>query len=449
MEERNRVILEAVEEMLARGDLERAARTVADLHSADGAEVLPPLPDEDEVEILTALEPAAAAHILLEMEEPHQVELAARMRPRELFEILSLMPIDEAVDLLGDIPDARSADILRLFGREEAFELRELLAYPDRTAGGLMTTDYISVSPDETVSETIERLRRVSPDVETIYYVYVVSEDGILDGVLSLRELIVSAPDRRVGDMVSDDVITVPLDEDQEQVAEVISKYDLLAVPVVDRSRKMLGIVTVDDVMEVLSDEAEEDIVRFAGGTGFEEDSRPGGLMANFGRRLPWFVVAVVVEMLVVGGILKLYSPMFTDYVVLILFIPLLVTMGGNIAVQSSTLVEHRLSGGKPLKRRALKAVAAEVAWGVTVGLAAGGITGLLAWGFNQPRTIGLAVGVSLALTIVAAAFIGCALPVAMKAARKDPGAVSGPLLGTTMDVISLAIYLGIATLLI
>jgi magnesium transporter len=411
--------------------------------------VLSHLEIEDEVEILVSLEPAFAARVLFEMEETHQVEVAGRLRTGELHELLERMPVDEAVDLLGDIPEAQRARLLKLFGHDDAVELRELLAYEDDTAGGLMTTDFISVSPDTTVDETIEQLRLVSPEVETIYYVYVVSEEGLIGGVLSLRELIISPGSRRVGDMVSRDIIQVRPGLDQEEVAEIISKYDLLAVPVVDEKDKMLGIVTVDDVMDVFGDEAEEDMMKFAGAAGLDEEAAAGGLFANLGRRLPWFIAAVVVEVLVAGGLLKLYSPMFTKFIVLVFFIPLLVTMGGNIAVQSSTIMGRWLSTGAPMKRATLRAVMGEMAWGVMVGLLTGGVVAGIAFAFSQPASVGIALGLSLALTVIAAALIGCAFPVTLKAIKRDPGFVSGPLLGTTMDVLSLAIYLVIGTLLI
>ncbi len=447
MDERNRVILETVRDMLGRGDLEQAVTTIGNLHAADGAEILSRLDIDDEVEILVSLEPSFAARALFEMDEPHQVDLAARLRTGELHELLRRMPVDEAVDLLGDIPAPQRARLLKLFEREDAVELEELLAYRDDTAGGLMTTDFIAVSPDATVDETIERLRRVAPEIETIYYVYAVSEEGLIEGVLSLRELIVSPGHRRVGDMIEGDVIRVGPQQDQEEVAETISKYDLLAVPVVDDRGKLLGIVTVDDVMDVFEDEAEEDLMKFAGATGLEEE-RPGGLFSNLGRRIPWFVAAVLVEMLVAGGLLKLYSPRFTRFIVLVFFIPLLVTMGGNIAVQSSTIIGRWLTGAPP-KRATVRAIAGEMVWGVMVGLLTGGVVAGIAFIFKQPASVGMTLGLSLALTVIAAAMVGCAFPVTLKALRRDPGAVAGPILGTTMDVLSLAIYLVIGTLLI
>jgi magnesium transporter len=447
MEERNRVILETVLDMLEAGDLAQAVVTVEGLHSADAAEVLADLDLAEEVKVLTGMEPRSAARALLEMEEDHQVVVASKLRTGELRDLLERMPVDEAVDLLGDIPEEQRLTLLRLFGREEAGEFAELLSYSDDSAGGLMTTDFVSVSPDTTAEEVIEQLRAVDPEVETIYYVYVVDDDGKLQGVLSLRELITSSPGRKVGEMVSSDTIKVRPADDQENVAEVIAKYDLLAVPVTDDQGSMLGIVTVDDVVEVIGDEAQEDIMRFAGATGHEEDLGIG-LLANMGRRLPWFALAAVIEILIAAGILKLYSPVLEKYVVLIFFIPLLVTMGGNISVQSSTIMGHWLTSGSPLSKGTLRTFSGEVVWGVLVGAFTGAVVAGMSVLLNLGASIGLVVGLSLALTVLAASLVGCALPFALKALKRDPAAISGPLLGTTMDVVSLAIYLVIGRLL-
>lgn len=448
MEERNRIIGETVVEMLEAGDLAQAIVTVEGLHSADAAEVLFSLDIDEEVKVLVGMEPRPAARALLEMEEDHQVEVASKLRTGELRELLERMPVDEAVDLLGDIPREQRLTLLRLFGREEAGEFAELLSYSDDSAGGLMTTDYVSVSPGATAEEVIDQLREVDPEAETIYYVYVVDDDGMLEGVLSLRELITSPPGRRVGEMVSSGTVKVRPGDDQEIVAEVIAKYDLLAVPVTDDDGSLLGIVTVDDVLEVIGDEAQEDIMRFAGATSREEELGVG-LWANIGRRLPWFALAALIEILIAAGILKLYSPVLEKYVVLIFFIPLLVTMGGNISIQSSTIMGHWLTSGTPLSKGTLRTISGEVVWGVLVGAFTGVVIAGLSMLLDLGPSVGLVVGLSLALTVLAACLVGCALPLALKALHRDPAGVSGPLLGTVMDVVSLAIYLGIGRLLI
>lgn len=447
MDERNRIILETVMDMLEAGDLAQAVVTVEGLHSADAAEVLFNLDIGEEVEVLVGMEPRSAAHALLEMEEDHQVEVASKLRTGELRDLLERMPVDEAVDLLGDIPKEQRLTLLRLFGREEAGEFAELLSYSDDSAGGLMTTDYVSVSPGATAEEVIEQLRAVDPEVETIYYVYVVDDNGKLDGVLSLRELITSPPGRKVGEMVSSETIKVRPGDDQENVAEVIAKYDLLAVPVTNDEGSMVGIVTVDDVLEVIGDEAQEDIMRFAGATSRQELGV--GLWANIGRRLPWFALAALIEILIAAGILKLYSPVLEKYVVLIFFIPLLVTMGGNISIQSSAIMGHWLTSGTPFSRGTLRTVSGEVVWGILVGVFTGAVVAGLSVLLDLGASVGLVVGLSLALTVLAACLVGCALPFALKALNRDPAVVSGPLLGTVMDVVSLAIYLGIGRLLI
>lgn len=447
MEEQNRVILETVRDMLARGDPGQAVTTLERLHSPDAADVLSRLGLDSEVKVLTAMDVKSAARALFEMEDEHQVAIAEKLKSSELSGLIESMPLDEAADLLGDISEERRRVVLRLFAPELADELENLLVYHDATAGGLMTPDYISVGPRATVEETIESLRAVDPDVETIYYVYVVSDDGTLEGVLSLRELIVSPPNRLVERIMSTELIKVLPDMDQEDVAELISKYNLLAVPVVEPNDKMLGIVTVDDVMDVIGDEAEEDIMRFAGAAAPEE--REGGLWANIGRRLPWFFVVIVVELLVAGGILKLYTPVLEKVIVLVFFIPLLVTMGGNIAIQSSTVMAHSVDTGKFLSQEMIRGVLGEVLWGVLVGVVTGGVVAAFSYAFHLGTYVGLVVGLSLALTVIAASVVGCALPVALGALDRDPAGASGPLYGTVMDVLSLAIYLGIGRLFI
>lgn len=448
MEETNRIILATVGDMLSRGDLEQAVTTVGGLHSADAAEVLAGLDLTNAAAVLVGMEPRQAARALLEMDESKQVEVSTRLSTGRLHDLLVSMPVDEAVDLLGDVPEGKRRLLLRLFGREEAGELEELLAYGDRSAGGLMTTEYVAVPPRATVEEVIEKLRSVDPEIETIYYVYVISDEGSIDGVISLRELILSPPERLVEQIMRSDIISVHPDDDQEVVAEVISRYDLLAVPVTGDGGGMMGIVTVDDVMDVIGDEVEEDLLKFAGATGLE-DERATGLLSGLGRRLPWLLVAVVVEVLIAGGILKLYSPVLERFIVLVFFIPLLVTMGGNIAVQSSTIIARTLTVGKPSGSQTAREVAGEVGWGLLVGALAGGVAAGISSFLDLGASIGLVVGLSLGLTVVAASLVGCALPVTLRAFDRDPAIVSGPMIGTTMDVLSLAIYLGIGTLLI
>jgi len=447
LQESNRVILDTVKDMLEGGRVEDAARVISGLHSADAAEVLDALSVEEGAEILAMVEPPIAARALLEMDERRQVEVAERLRTSTLAEVIGRMPVDEAVDLLGDVPHQKRQQILKAFGYEEAGEIEELLVYPDDTAGGLMTTDFVSVSPRMTAEEVIEYLRSVPEEVETIYYVYVVGEDDRLEGVLSLRELIISPPERRVESMMKTDPISVRPLSDQQEVAKIIERYDLLAVPVTDDDGRMLGIVTVDDVLDVIGKEATEDIGKFAGATGVEET--PGRLLSNLGRRLPWFFLALVIEILVAGGILKLYSPIFEKFVVLIFFIPLLVTMGGNVAVQSSTVVRYFLEQDRVSARASLKTVFSEILWGVLVAAAAGGMVTALSFLLNFGASVGLVVGIALSLSVIAASVVGCAFPIFARAIRRDPGAISGPLLGTTMDVLSLAIYLFVGRLLI
>lgn len=441
MEEQNRVILEATRDMVARGDLSLAVATIEGLHPRDASEVLSNLDIESEVEILKEMETGKAARIILEMEEEHQVDLASRLKTAHLANLVRRMPVDEAVDLLGDISTEQREKLLRLFGSEEVQELQELLSYGDRTAGGLMTTDYVSVSPDITAEEVIEYIRKVPPETETIYYVYVVTNERKLIGVISLRDLIASAADRKAVEMAERDVVCVEPQETQEKVAEIISKYELLAVPVVDKEGRILGIVTQDDVMDVVEEEADETIMRLAGAVGLPEGY---GLWQDLARRLPWLLAAVVAEILLCGGILKLGSPVWENFKVLIFFIPLLVTMSGNIAFQSSSVMSYMLSTEARSSSSTFKVIGWEVLGALAVGVVAGGLVQLLSLFLDLPPSIGIIVSLALCITVVLAAVLGSVLPLVFRLFKREPGVMSRPFVGVLMDVASLAIYLGI-----
>ncbi|MDD5447774.1 MAG: magnesium transporter [Actinomycetota bacterium] len=441
MEEQNQVIFEATKDMVERGDISLAIAAIEGLHPRDASEVLSNLDIESEAEILKRMKTEKAARIILEMEEEHQVDLASRLKTTHLVDLVRKMPVDEAVDLLGDISVEQREKLLRLFGSEEVQELKELLSYGDRTAGGLMTTDYVSVPADMRAGEVIDYIRQVPPETETIYYIYVVGRDGKLIGVISLRELIASPVDRKAGEMAERDIISVEPQEAQEKVAEIISKYELLAVPVVNGEGRILGIVTEDDVMDVVEEEADEKIMRLAGAVGLPEGY---GLWQDLARRIPWLLVVVVVEILLCGGILKLGSPVWENFKVLVFFTPLLITMSGNIALQSSSVMNHMLSTEMRSSSSTFKIIGWEVLGALAVGLAAGGLVQLLSLFLDLPSSVGIIVSLALCITVILAAVVGSALPLVFRLFKREPGVMPRPFVGVVMDVVSLAIYLGI-----
>ncbi len=276
---------------------------------------------------------------------------------------------------------------------------------------------------------------------------YVTDEEGYLLGVASARDLILADPDSRIQDVMEKKVISARLGTDREEVSELFDKYELLALPVEDKGGRLMGIVTVDDVLDVMDEEAEEDMIRFVGEVGGDELG-PGGLWRKAYARLPWFVISALIELLGAGGILKLYTPVLERVVALVFFIPLLVIVGGNLAMQAALIMSERLSYGYLGVRGAAVAVLKETRWGVTVGVVAGGLVMGIAALVGVSLMVGVVVGVSLTATVLFAAAVGSLFPVVLKALGRDPAVVSEPALGTLMDVVSLAFYLLVGTLI-
>ncbi len=448
MEERNRVLGETLRGLLAEGKMGAALALLDGLHPADAAEVLESVPYEDRLRIFRSWDAEGSSEALLEMSEDEQVRVVEGLARNLAVRIISEMPPDDAVDLLADLPPKLRESILSGLSARKAGELRRLLAHGEHTAGGLMTPEAMRLSQDLTVGEVLERLRGAPESVEMIYYVYLLDEGERLVGVTSLRELIVADPEAPVSSIMHRDLITVTPEEDQERVAALIDRYDLLAVPVVDGEGRLLGIVTVDDVLDVIEEEAQEDIYSLVGSWETEEGTERHPLLAPFLGRLPWVFFALVLEVLVVGGILRGFSDVLRDHMAIIFFIPAILAMGGTVAVQSATRVTVELMHGGE-GRRFMRAVAGETGIGLLVAAASGGIIAMVAWLMRENASLGVAVGLAMGCTVLSAALLGSSLPLILRKMGGDPSKASEPLVATLMDAVGLAVYLLVAMALV
>jgi len=315
------------------------------------------------------------------------------------------------------------------------------MSHGEETAGGLMTPDAMRLDEGLTVGEVLERLREAPENVEMIYYVYFQDREGRLTGVNSLRELIIADPEAPVAEIMHRNLITVRPEEDQERVAALIDRYDLLAVPVVDGEGRMLGIVTVDDVMDVIEEEAREDIYSLAGTWEAEERRERNPFMAALVGRLPWVLIALALELLVAGGILRAFSDTMQAHLALVFFIPAILTMGGAVSLQSATRMSLDVLGDGEGGRRFVRSILNELLIGLGIAAVSGAVISLFARSMGESSRLGMVVGVAMACTIVAAALVGSALPLLLKALRRDPSKASEPFLATLMDIIGLAVY--------
>ena len=419
----------------------------AGTHPGDLHDLIEELELEQKAELLQRLSDSDAALILEEMEDYVQADILPLLSKEQATAILRNLPSDDAADLIGELTPKDAEEMLQLIEEEEEpADFGDLLKYPEDSAGGLMTTEYISLPADIPVEEAISRLREIAPEAETIYYVYVVNDEGQLIGVLSLRDLIASSDGTILKNIMRRNVINVNADLDQEEVAKIVSKYDLLAVPVVDDQERLLGIITVDDVIDVLEQEATEDIYRLAGASeveGMELTEAPVFKVVRL--RLPWLLISMAGG-IVSGSVIGVYRNTLEAIVMLAVFIPVIMGMGGNVGTQSSTIFVRGLATGEIDKAEVWPYFYREIRIGLTMGVICGTLISFTAYFWQGNPYLGLVVGISMLITISVATLIGTLVPLLLNMANIDPAITAGPFVTTIKDFTGLIIYFVIAS---
>jgi magnesium transporter len=451
-DERIKEIIKTVEDLLQYNEDLKIKEYIEELHPADIAEILLELNDDNQVKFFSILSWEQAGNVLEEVDSETFIELLGILKREHKIEILDQVAQDDMVDVLAELSEEKRKEIISLLDLEDAKSVRELLVYDEDTAGGIMTKEFITVRKDITVYQAIEDLRSKASDAETIYYVYVVDKTNSLVGVLSLRELIVNKPNSIIEDTMHEGVISVNLKTDQEDVARLVSKYDLLAIPVVDDDNKIMGIITVDDIIDVIQEEATEDIYKFAGASEIEDidkDKISHRIFASVKSRLPWLVITVF------GGLLSAqvigsFQEVLNKNTVLALFMPLLAGMGGNVGTQSSTLTVRGIAMGEIHGKEILRTMFQEICVGFLVGLCCSIIVAVVSLFFVKGEIIlSFIVGVAMWANMITAATIGTLVPLIFKRIGVDPAVASAPFITTTIDITGLSIYFTLTTILL
>ena len=415
--------------------------SLADLHPADLADLLEEMHPEAGVALLNSLDVETAADALQEMEEPYQAPLVEGMATEQASDLLEAMPPDEAADIIGDLPEDKAEEILASMAPEPAQEVKDLLQYDEHTAGGRMTPDVFTLSSHMTAQQAIDKLRSEGPSPETTYYLFVVSAEGELLGVVSMRALITAKPSTLIDDIMQRDVIAVHVNDDQETVAAVIRKYSLLGVPVVDDNRRLLGMVTVDDVLDVIHEETAEDISHTVGTMKEDVTHTASPLQAALGR-IAWLATSLVGG-LVAAFILSQFKSSIQSTLTIVYFVPLIVAVGHVIGAQSLAVTEHSEPGA--MRHHVWQ----ELLTGVLVGAISGVVVGLIAYIWASKPVFGLVVGMSLTITLVAAGLVGALSPILLRRLRLRSVLAAGPLVEAINSVVSVALYLLMATMLL
>jgi magnesium transporter len=445
--DQNRVLVDSIKRLLRRKAHPNLRRIINKTHAADLSIIFRSLPLEDQRALFNMIPDIQKKGILLsEMEEDAYPELAKKIPPEALADIFEAMPSDDVADLVELLPEEIAEAVLKKMHKRDAEEVADLLSFADDTAGRIMTPDFIALREDTTAREAIASLQKEYSDVEMPFYLYVVDEYGNLTGVSSLRQLVVVPPDTPLKQLMVTDVFSVKTDMDQEEVARLVARYDILAVPVVDENNRLVGIVTVDDVIDIIRTEATEDILKMAG-VG-EEYIETKSVIKSTRIRLPWLFASLI------GGIVAFFiighfDGILSEVTYLAAFIPVIMGMGGNIGTQSSTIVVRGLATGRLNVRDIWRVVTKELCIGMILGMVYGLIIAAVAQ--VSYNTIALAVSVGLALmsSMSIAALVGSFVPMIMARINVDPAVATGPFVTTSIDIISVFFYFIIATTLL
>ena len=383
-------ILEQVREALSQGNWRQAVALVEALRPPDQADLFGELPPTEQDQLLPRLDLENSAGILEELEDEDAAEIAARLETDELARILDEMEPDKAADLLGDIAPERVAEVMAAM--EEPEEIRPLLVYADESAGGLMTSARVMLHKEMTAEAAIAYLRATAPESEDVYYLFVVDQDARLAGVVSLRHLVVVPPWTSVAEIMDTDVIHVRASADQEEAARLMARYDLLALPVVDDMGRLLGLITHDDLVEVLEEEATEDIYRLGGV--LEEQPPDVPLPAALRARLPWLVLNLGTAM-ASAAVLSLFESTIARVAVLAAFFPIVAGVSGSAGTQTLTVTVRGLALGELDPHDGLRALGREMLIGLANGVAVGGLIAIIALAWKGTPVLGIVVGLA------------------------------------------------------
>jgi magnesium transporter len=422
------------------------AQQVEDLNPADGAAVLQDLPRELSAEVTEYLDPDTAAGILREMDSHLAATVIMDMEAPEASMVLAAMDPDDRVDILGHIPEPMHQRLLDEMTAQQVSEVRRLERYPPDTAGGIMTTEVTALPEDLTVEQAIDELRRLSEQLEQMFYVYVVDKRGHLVGVLSMRDLILARPETRLAQIMKSNVLSVPATLDQEEVARRFRKYSYLAMPVTDDRGRLIGIITVDDVVDVMEEEATEDVQRMFGAGAEERLNSPW--LFSFRKRVWWLVINLFTAFFA-AGVVALFDATIQMFVALAVYMPVVAGTGGNASAQAMAVAVRGIAIGRVDRSLLRHVILRELRVGLATGLIIGGITAAVAVVFHGSPMLGVVVGLALIINHTCACATGATIPFLMKYLGFDPAQSSTIFATTITDVVGFFALLGLARVLL
>lgn len=433
-----------LKELIDGKNLKGLSLVLRDIHPADIVDIIREMDPAERAITLRVLDKTKIAEVFSLLDPEEEEELLGYFTEHRAKTILLEMSPDDRTQLLDELPASVVKKLLSLFPVEEREEANILLNYPPQSAGRVMTTDYVDLGTEITVSEALEYIRKTGPDRETIYTCYAINEKRVLCGVVSLKDIILAKPDQKISQIMNENVYKVKTTDDQEEAAKAIHKYDFLSLPVVDSENRLVGIITVDDILDIVEEETTEDFHKMAAIQLPEEKYFRAGYFKQLSGRVVWLFVLVLAAT-ISGKVLQKYSLALSSVIALAYFIPMLMGAGGNIGSQSSTLVIRALATGELTLRQWWKVLVREACAGFVIGTVLGTTAFFIAIFLLQDTMLGITVGVSVATVVTVGNLAGAVTPLIFSYLRLDPAIVSAPLITTIIDVTGIIIYFEIA----
>jgi magnesium transporter len=418
-------------------------------HSVDIAEYFKELEPNEKIIFFRLLRKDLAAEVFSYMEKDEQLDLINSITDHSLKDLLARLAFDDKIDLLEEMPAQVVKKILQHVTKDERKIINQFLNFKENSAGSIMTIEFVDLKKKYTASEALEHIKKTGVNKETIYTCYVIDNSRHLEGTISLKDIILADGTETIEDLMEENVISVKTTDDQEEIAALFKKYDLLSVPVIDHENRLVGIITIDDIMDVIEEEDTEDFYKMAAMEATEESYLKTGVLVLAKKRIFWLLVLMISATLT-GSIMKLFEPVLQSVVKLAVFIPMLMGTGGNAGSQSATLVIRGMAVGELDRKDLLTIVFKELRVATVVGLALATVNYIRVI-FFEGETAGIALVVSLTIymTITIAKLTGAVLPIIAKSLRLDPAIIAAPVLSTIIDALTLLMYFNIAGLIL
>ncbi len=419
---------------------------IQDVYPADIAHIMNGLENEQAEYVFGLLPDDVAGETMLSLDQVQREHILGRLDRARLQQIVSKMASDDAADIVGELSREKAQDLLETLGVKESSRVEELLHYDESTAGGIMGKELAAVNQKDTLKKAIKEVREFAKTHKNVYSVYIVDDNGILMGLIPLQDLLIHAPNRRVHKIMSRDIISVTTDVDQEEVARVFKKYGVVAIPVTDKAGKLLGRITVDDIVDVIEEEHDEDVARMTGSEVVELEKRSPAQIAFM--RLPWVLITLVLEMFA-GVVVHQFDKTLSQVILLASFMPIISAISGNTGLQSAAVIVRGIATGHIDVKRWWPPIWRQFQTTLIIGAVCGTAIGVVGAVWHAKAVFGFVVGISMFLSVNISGVVGTATPMVSHRLGFDPAITAGPFETAFQDVVGITIFLSIATLLL